>query len=245
MEYLFALVYHLTGEQFWVARFLTWCMFIAGVIGLYLWVKEWLHNPTIAYYTSIIFLFIPELFFHCINPLPDILALSSSIWGLYFYQKFQQNKTWQDILICTLFTTLAGLTKIQYLAIGFFMVSIFFLSLKTYTHKDILKLSILGIFSTISSLTWYWYARYLIRKSGLYDFGIEFRPARDFNLVVEILQKNIISDLPELLLGFSSFVLFIFGLIHIRAVSVHKKYFIPLLVWSIVLLLYHFVELGQ
>lgn len=245
LEYLFAIVYHITGEKYWIARFLTWCIFVAGVIGLYLWVNEWLQSKPIAYYTAVIFLFIPELFFHCINPLPDILALSASIWALYFYQRFNQNRTWKNVLICTFFATLAGLTKIQYLAIGFFMVTIFFISWQTYTYKDILKLTVLGICSVVVPLSWYRHAVYLIRTSGLYDFGIEFRPAKETKLIVEILEKNIISDLPELLLGFSSFVLFVYGLIRIKEVIKQRKYFLPILVWSIALLIYHFVELTQ
>jgi len=245
MEYIFALTYHITGERFWVARFLTWCMFIAGVLGLYAWIKAWLGDEKMAYYSAVIFMFIPELFYHCINPLPDILALSASTWALYFYVKFQEHKTWQNILFCTLFATLAGLTKIQYLAIGFFMVTVFFMNIRRYSMSDILKLGIFGITTVGVSLLWYKYAVYLIRTSGLFDFGIEIRPAKDWKLIREILEQNIISDLPELLLGFTSFVFFVYGLLYIKKVAQHKAYFIPVLVWSMALLLYHFIELSQ
>lgn len=245
MEYVFALAYHITGERFWVARFLTWCMFIAGALGLFAWIKAWLNNENIAYYSTVIFMFIPELFYHCINPLPDILALSASIWALYFYVKFQQNKTWQNILFCTFFATLSGLTKIQYLAIGFFMITIFFMRIRSYSWLDLLKLSIFGIITVSVSILWYRYAIHLIRSSGLSDFGLETRPAKEWKVIQEILEQNIISDLPELLLGFTSFILFVYGLFHIRTVIRQKLYFIPMLVWSIALILYHAIELSQ
>jgi hypothetical protein len=245
MEYIFALTYHITGEQYWVARFLTWCMFIMGVLGLYAWIKIWLNHENIAYYSAAIFMFIPELFYHCINPLPDILALSAGIWAMYFFSRFQQQKTWKHILFCTLFATLAGLTKIQYLAIGFFMVTVFFMNIRTYSRLDIVKLGLFGTITVGLSLLWYKYAVYLIHTSGLLDFGIEIRPAREWNVIKEILKQNLISDLPELLLGFTSFVLFLYGLTHIKKAIAYRQYFIPILIWSIALLIYHGVELSQ
>lgn len=245
MEYVFALAYHITGEQYWVARFLTWCMFIAGVLGLYAWLQAWLKHENIAYYSTVVFMFIPELFYHCINPLPDILALSASIWALYFFTQFQEHRTWKNIILCTFFATLAGLTKLQYLAIGFFMITVFFINIRTYKWTEWVKLGIFGTVTVSVSLLWYKYAVYLIKTSGLHDFGIELRPAKEWKLIREILEQNIISDLPELLLGFTSFILFIYGMLHIKRVILHKAYFIPVLVWSIALLIYHGIELAQ
>lgn len=245
MEYTFALAYHITGEKFWVARFLTWCIFMAGALGLFAWLKVWLNHEKTAYYSTIVFMFMPELFFHCINPLPDILALSASIGALYFFIRFQQYRTWKNILFCTFFATLAGLTKIQYLAVGFFMITIFFMNIRTYKWVEFLKMGVFGVSTVGISLIWYKYALYLIRTSGLRDFGIEIRPATEWKVIKEILEQNIISDFPELLLGFTGFILFVYGLAYIRRAAAYKQYFIPVLIWSVALLIYHGIELAQ
>jgi hypothetical protein len=104
-----------------------------------------------------------------------------------------------------------------------------------------------GVLATVVIvLSWYYYSLKLIAQSGLHDFGIEMRPETNLQNAIPILIKNIISDLPELLLNYASFILFCTGLyIFFKNKKWKHTYSFALGIWVFVLVIYHLLELKQ
>lgn len=254
-EYGLASLYKLTGESNRVHRYYSMVIFYIGAIGLFYLLQTIFTNYTVATIGVFSYLFSPELFYHQINALPDILALTSSIWGFYYFIKWLKNN--QDttrlipdpgnLLAAIIFTTLAGLTKLQYLAIGFPIAVFFFSQKRFYTNKRLILYA--GIYCLISvsiPIFWYIHAARLIEQSGLRDFGIELRPETNLSKAFEILSKNITSYLPETLLNFASFVLLLAGgYFIIRQKAYNNPWFPPFLVYAVALCAYHLIELRQ
>lgn len=252
-EYILAVFYKVFGEKFWIHRVFSLITFIWGGLGLMLLINEISKNRSAGKIGIIGWLFSPELFYHEISALPDILALSLSVWGFYYFVRWTKQliENRDSInhfyyLLAVLTTVLAGLTKLQYLAIGF-PIAIFFFMQYTRMRLNIwILVSIYGLLSVLIPLYWYYRATQLIKSSGLSDFGIELRPETDFLKGVQILTDNIISWLPETILNFASFSLLIIGLFYFfRKKHFTNPWLIPFLAYAVILLFYHLIELRQ
>ena len=191
----------------------------------------------------------PVLFYHSINALPDILALSASIGGLYYFLKWNKSFEIKWVLLSLFWTTLAGLTKLQYLAIGFPIITLFIQGMfqRRYSINIILITIAYGIIACITSISWYIYAAKLIETSGLADFGLILRPVYRLDKIIEIVLYNIFKDLPEYILGFTSVIGFGVGLYTTFKKKFFKNstYFLPFLVWCIALIVYYALEIEE
>ena len=254
-EFLLASAYHLFGEQFWVHRCFSLLLYILGAFGMYALVFAFWQNRLASGFAFWAWLWSPELFYHGINALPDILALTASIWGLYFfikwfYHQLGQHPIKQPFVYYTLglgLITLAGLTKIQYLAVGFPIAGLVLLhgrKLKNLLHW--IWLAIFAVTSVGLTLGWYAYAVELIQTSGLAEVGLEFRPAGNWMQVWYILQKNLTSDLLELLMNYACSLVFLVGCFFVfQRRTWRRAAILPFLIWGLGLLAYHIIELSQ
>lgn len=247
-EYIVALEYKVFGEKNWVHRLTSLIIFFAGIWGMYL-LTELLFNSRV--YAAIVawgLSWSPLMFYHSINALPDVLALSASIWGLYGFVKWQHTKNISSLLISILGLTLAGLTKLQFLAVGFPIAVWVLQSIKQkqYTGKNYIQLGVLGIISVSVPVAWYVYANHLIDVSGLEDFVITFRPENDLAEALSILRRNILQDFPEFILNYAGFVFLLLGLVALIKFRLYKHSLFPaVLVWATGLIAYHIIELHQ
>jgi hypothetical protein len=146
------------------------------------------------------------------------------------------------------FTTLAGLTKVQYLAIGFPIAVLVISSFQKnkYSRAEILLLCVFCLVSIGLSLTWYAYAVYMIKTSGLSDFGISFKPAQSLTIGLGILWRNIYTHFTEQLISIPNLIPFFLALylvIKEKAVQLEKIWMYGL--WAAGLLAYHIIELHQ
>lgn len=251
-EYILASLYQLFGEEFWVHRYLSFIIFLFGGCGLYLLFRHLFAEEIISRIAFIAYLFSPELFYHQINALPDILALSASIWGFYLFilwfdfEKPFSAKAWFFIITATFFTTLAGLTKLQYLAIGFPIAVYFLLRYRKLNLTQWITSGVYAGISVIMPVYWYLHAAEMIKKTGLADFGLEFRPETNLSKAFDILSKNIYSWLPETILNFASFTLLLIGVYYIfKKKAFSHKWFAPFLIYALALIAYHLIELKQ
>ena len=188
------------------------------------------------------------MYYHGVNALPDILALTASVAGLYWFMRWRAERRPITLLLSLLATTLGGLTKLQFLVIGF-PIAVFVLCdlwQRRYSRAELAQLLAFAVLSVGVTLAWYAFALQLITSSGLTDFGLETRPAADVATGLFILKRNLISDLPEVLLGYGALVLFGVGLWRLaRHLPVRHPWFGPGLAWGLALLAYYFIELSQ
>jgi hypothetical protein len=188
----------------------------------------------------------PELFYHSINALPDILAFASALSGLYFFLKWDDSRKIHFIFWAILFTTIAGLTKLPNLIIGFPIAAIVIKGLiqKKYISRDFLLLALFALVSLGISFTWYFYSIKLQEDSGLMDFALFVKPLEDWTKALPILERNLISDMIELFLNFAGFALFCFGLLSIfKNKKWHSVWFIPVMAWIAGMLIHYLINL--
>lgn len=261
-EYIVALGYKLFGEHNWVHRLISLLISFWGAIGMYYLSKLLLKNEIAAGVAALAYTYSPDLYYFGFSALPDILALASSVWGLYYFIKwFQFQKEHQDtsnstrysilnthslhFSLALLLIILAGLTKLQFLAIGFFIAP-YVLSHSSTAKKRLVPLVLFGITACLIPLLWYRRSVELIKSSGLDDFGITFRPESDLKKGLQTILQNLLSDLPDLLLNYASFILFLISIYFFFKNKFWKStWFLPMLVWTIALISYHIIELAQ
>ncbi|MBG8554421.1 ArnT family glycosyltransferase [Hymenobacter guriensis] len=248
-EWTVAAAYQTLGFHESLPRLINWLIFAAGVVACFGLVRELSGSVGLAAVAAWALAWSPELFYHSINALPDVLALSASLGGLYFFLRWYRGsgsaKAYSAALLLTI---LAGLTKLQYLAIGA-PIAVLVLRDLWQWRLTVSRGAWLALFAGLAvgvPLLWYAYALRLIQESGLADFGLELRPAESLVAGLKTLRDNLISDLPELLVGYSGAVLLALGLVAlVRGRYARRWWFGPLLAWAAVLLAYHLIELRQ
>ena len=244
-EYVLAISYKIFG--FHNANHRLWSLLISclGAIGMFLLTRKLLNNELAAGFSALAYCFSPDLFYFGFSALPDILALACSLWGLYLFLEWYDSGKFGPYILSLLLICLAGLTKIQFLAVGFFIAPLVLLNKKASLEK-IWGLLFFGAIAVIIPLAWYKYAVDLIKSSGLEDFGITFRPEKDFMNGLQTIFKNLSNDLPDLLLNYASFLLFIFSIyLFFKKQFWKNRLFIPMLCWTLALIIYHIIELAQ
>lgn len=247
-EYLLAILYKIFGFHTWMARVFSLTVFSIGIVFVYLIFEKLFHERIIAGVAAFAFTWSAELFYDSIIALPDILALMLYVAAFYFFLRWKESKFISWLLLFLFSTMLAGLTKLQYMAV---LVPVSIIVWMEIRSRKISNPSAITFFILVSAViavgvSWYIHAVHLIESSGLRDFGIEFRPATNIFTAVGILERNLVSDLPELLLNYSGFILFITGcyFCFTKKLTRHPL-FLPLLGWGVVLFLYHIIELRQ
>ncbi len=214
-EWGLAQVYRLTGEHYPVQR--GYSLLISGftLVFVYYFFRKYMDDAVAGIMAAWMCCWSPEWFYHGMNALPDILAFMCGAGALAAFMKWREIKKRRYAIITMLLITLAGLIKIQYGILGTIMGM---LLLNDFLQKSIrgnaFTLWIFsGLLSAITVLGWYRYANLLIVQSGLHDFVLQLRPVDNAGEALIIFQRNLISDLPELLLNYSGFMFLLTGLI--------------------------------
>jgi hypothetical protein len=227
-----------------VHRLLSLLLTIIAVIFSYRFLNNITSNKLATAITSSLLLWTPELFYHSINAIPDILALCAGFISLYFYAKKDRNEL--SITLSFLFLTISGLIKIQYLMIGIFHL-VDFIKSKSANKKLMLQdilIFICGLVCVTAVFGWYKYSLDLIEKSNLRDIGIELRPAANLSIALDTLKKNLISDFPELVFGFANTLVIIIGC-YASYFKKSNKYLFHFLGFVVIYIAYHIIELRQ
>ena len=229
-------------------RIVSFLFFGLGLYFFYSLIEYLFKSKPLAFFGMWAMSWSPVLYYHSINALPDILALAASIGGLLYFFKWNSTRSSKYILLALFWTTLAGLTKIQYLAIGFFILTIvvqYFLK-KKYKTKDLIYLVAYGAISCITSISWYLYANHLIEKSGLRDFGLVLRPLTNLVEIVKVLSYNIFIDLPEYIVGYASALPLLFGIHFLYKKKIGKHaLFLGFVIWALSLTVYYYLEIAN
>lgn len=256
-EWAVALGYHVFGETDAVPRLVSWAACMAGVAAFYGLVLLISASPLAAAAGAWALCFSPDLFYFGYSALPDVLALSSSLVALWAFVKWYQGGPSLFYLLSLAAATLAGLTKLQFLAVGFPILT-YVLVRPALARGKKLVLAVYALVASGLSLGWYAYALHLIEISGLKDFGIRFHGAENFAQGLRIVLHNWTSEVPELTLGYGAAALLVLGIAGSRwALRVDAVDFVDpvdkgvkgwkmaLWVWGLALGAYYLIELGQ
>jgi 4-amino-4-deoxy-L-arabinose transferase-like glycosyltransferase len=243
-EWILAVIYKVTGVHYWVHRLLSLLITITAITYAFRFLQNITSNKLVATVSCALILWTPELFYHSINAIPDILAICTGFISLYYYSKSDRDNIL--IVLSFLFLTISGLIKMQYLLIGVYHLIEFIkskLENKKLIKEDLIVL-IAGLLCLATVFSWYSYSLALIEQSNLRDFGIEIRSANSFQSAIATLKKNLVSDFPELVFGFANTIVIIIGC-YASLSKKSNRYLIHFLALLIIYCIYHLLELRQ
>lgn len=239
-EYGVALSYNLFGFHHINHRIIQFLIFFIGVIGIYFLCNILCSNSLASVMAAAFYAWSPELYYHGINALPDVLAMTASIWALLFYFKSKKDGLLYFIL-CFVLIAIAGLVKLQ------FLLFLIFILLDTLFDKDKIRAAAIIWFGALAGgivVNWYIYSIKLRFASNLQDYGLFLNPADSISSGLKTLKNNFIIDLPEQIFGYGAIVLIVLGII-----SFHKnaKRNAVIKLWLIfsVFFVFHLLELKQ
>lgn len=245
-EFLVACGYQAFGQQDWVHRTIQFVLFGFGLIGFYLLVWSISENRMVTAIAAWLFCWSPELIYYGITALPDVLALSATIWGFYHFNRFLKTQRSVFLLWSGFLLALGGATKLQYLAIGGAMLVAFVIHLPKLKKSSMFLASMIGVGVLAISFGWYHYADQLIKSSRLGDFVISVREFPETRKAIDILINCLQIKIPEQLIGYGASAGLLaasyFGLKNDRWKRSTSHI---LLGWSLVLLIYFLLELAQ
>jgi hypothetical protein len=247
-EWLVAGSYHVFGFHEVLPRLANWLIYMAGVVAFYHLVRLISGKAWLGGVGAWCLAWSPDFYYHGANALPDILALTASIAGLLWFAQWRVNRNGLLLVLSLVAVTLGGLTKLQYQIVGFPIAFLVMRDLvqRRFSGWELLQLAAYAVVSVGVSLSWYAYALHLMDTSGLGNFGLELRPALDLATGVHIINRNLLSDWPEILLGYGALTLFVVGLWRLlRHAPTQHLWFWPGLTWALALIAYYLIELSQ
>lgn len=195
-EWQLAGIYKLTGEHYYVARFYSAFIFSIAMLALYLILVQMGIKERTSVIGGLGLLSIPQFYYDSINAMPDIYALGLSLISAYYILKDGKQANNTSILLATILAIFAGLIKFQFL-----IIPLAFTAYQTFDAKNIARLSIYFSFVLVPVILWYQYAIELTKLNNLKEFGLWIKPI-SLETKFNTLFNNLISDVPELLIGY-------------------------------------------
>jgi len=212
-EYGLACIYKLTGFSHTAHRW--WSLFISffSISGLFLLVRSFFSETRIALFSAAFLIAIPEFYYHSINAVPDLLALSFMLWGWLFFRFWIAKAELFNWLFASILLTLAGMVKLQFLIAGV-PLGIELVKKGVFQNRRWLWSSILtALLTTAACAGWYAWARYLTFKDWLNEFVHDVRIPDSVSTFFRQWFQNAWSDVPETWVGYVMLPLLLLGLI--------------------------------
>ncbi len=245
MQWLVAGIYKLFGNHLIISRIFMFIVGLLSIFGMYKLLMGIFRNVSLALIGAWAFNFSPSFYYYTINPLPDNLALCFSIWGLALFFTWIRREQNYLLLFSGLFLSIGTLCKLPFIL--YFSVPLVYF-LKDISNNGFYKKAIVNIIMVfafgILPLAWYisviphWNSSGII--SGIFGGDIPLL------VVLDYLQFNLISTLPELLLNYGSLIFFLSGFYFIiKNKAFENSLFSIFFVWSLFILMYFIFEVNM
>lgn len=229
------------NDSILITRSCLWLIFLLTIVGFYKTSQLLFQSKIIAAFSTWAFTFSPLLYYYSINPIPDNLALTFSVWYMYFIIRYIDSDKKQDLFFSAIFLSLSALCKLPFIIYGASIAVLFLIKYKE--NKKEIWTSILAYYSMALLPLICWYTHVIPNwENSITTKGILATSLYD--LPLQKLFTYYISELiPFIILGPGSIILFIFGIFSIKSNKIfYKKYFfislIPPLVLGLIYVLY-------
>lgn len=244
MQWMIAATYKIFGNHLIITRIFMFLIGLLTIAGIYELVRQIFNRKLPALIAAWAFSFSPDFYYYTINPHPDNFALSCSVWGIaLFFLWVRRRNTYHLILSCFLLSlgALLKLPFILYFAVPWMYIFLSLLRKEQEKMSPVVYPAI--IFPLILSLAWYvivisyWSGNPIVK-------GI-FGNHTSFITILDYLQHNLISTLPEILLGYGSLLFFLAGFYFLFHYRIYQKKLFPVfLVWGLVIMAYFIYEIN-
>ncbi len=229
-QWVIAQVNNCFGYSVLHTRLLSFLFFVFFLAGFYKLLLKFVSKP-IALITNALVCFSPLLYYYCVNPLPDILALGFAAWSLNFFFAFVFSKQGKYFLLFSLFLMLSALVKLPYLLFG----GVFLLyAYRAISKKQIKESLIKGLTLLLMLIpVFIWYAKAIPTWTGNTVTSGVLKNSASFLQLLDYFQFNLFSSVPELLTNYAACVFLFVGIFFFfkqrRFTGETHKYFILLL----------------
>lgn len=243
MQWCVALFYKLFGNHLAITRIFCFAVTVISSLGMYKLVALLTRNRLAALCSAWLFFFSPELYFYGFNPLPDNLALCFGTWAMYYWFRHLRLRQSRDFIISCILLCLSIAVKLPFIVFGGLYLSKLFN--RNIPKRQAWRYYILRAFLVcLPALLWYalviptWKGNGIV--GGVTSGGMD--AARFF----DILQHNLFSTLPELLVNYATLPLFLTGLyVCIQSLRLRNEVHVSFLCVSVLAALYFFYEMNM
>src|ERR1044072_8264639 len=230
-QWLIAQIDKAFGYSVTWSRLGSFIIFIWLLLGFFRLLRNFF-SVELALITNALVCFSPLLYYYCICPLPDILALCFSVWSLVFFFRSLNQALWSTFLVFCFFLSLATLVKLQYALFGSVFVYYGYKNLIERRTQDLALRAMILILFMVPAGVWYTYA---IPSWGNNPItGGIFRNDKSFLRLLDCFQFNLLSTVPEVIANYACLFLLIYGIYLFfrrgRRLSIEKQYFVVLFI---------------
>jgi len=209
MQWSIAMAQKVLGEKIQVVRVIVFLIGALAVVGMYFITCYIIGDKYIALITSFLFQFSPIFYYYNITPLPDILALTSGIWYIYFMLKFRDSWEQKDLVFASIFLVCSTLAKLPYLMFAIISWIFFYELLLKKETKKVIRYAAIQVLILVPAILWY--AWVMPSWSGnpvlMGIFNVNYS-AFEF---LKLIGFHAIKFLPNKVLSFPVWVLFLLG----------------------------------
>lgn len=245
MQWIFACFYKVFGDHVIISRILTFIIGLLSVWGIYFLLYNIFKRHTIGLIGAWCFNFSPVFYYYTLNPLPDNFALCASIYGMGFFFKWIDNRKYSSIFWSAFFISIASLAKLPFIVfmggIGMYLI----LNFRKSGKNNLIKVGSVFLCFLLAPIIWYAKVVGTWQGNGIVK-GILLVNKSNISNLIDILQGNLISTLPELLINYGSLLFFFVGL---GILIFRKKYrnslFSILLFWGLSVIVYFLFEMNM
>lgn len=242
-QWLVAQMNHVLGYSVLNTRAFTFLCFVFLCFGFFKWMRLYFKEET-ALLSAYFLCFSPLLYYYCVNPLPDVLALAFAQWFLVFACRYQLSKKTEQLLIAAFFLMLAALIKLPFILFAVFLVPIL---ISGSAKKGVLKSmahACLVLCLLIPVVLWYTYAIPSWKGNGITS-GI-FGNEKSGTELLSYFWFHLVSTFPELISNYAAFPLIALGIYFgIKNLKVLFNKHLPISLTFLVVSLYFVFELNM
>lgn len=248
MQWVFSLFYRLLGQEIWIIRLLCFLIGLGAVWGMSRLAGTLFQTKGAGVWAAWTFAWSPVFFYYMVNPLPDLLALTASIWALAFFVEWRREPRDGKLWLSAGFLALATLAKLPFVlfyGLAFFWIIGWMWRTKLGDFKKLLRLASPFLVSTIPWVAWYlwvipgWAGNGVV--AGILDASWEDLPE-----ILDIFFTHLFSLLPELFLNYGSVLFFLAGFWFMVRKKVGKRgLFLPMLGWGALVICYFLFEINM
>lgn len=245
MQWLFAGVYKITGaEGVMLSRILSFIISAMSIVGLYCLISILFGVGWPGVTGAWLFTFSPSFFYHGINPMPDNFALCCSIWGLYMTFRWWESHQIKRLIWAGVWLGLSTMAKLPFIVYTLVPVYLIFITGRRNGIKMTGSIFLLFGIPIVPALAWYIWVIPHWHGNGVVQGMLNLEDG--WMTILDYLQANLISNLPELLLNYAATPLFLIGFWQV--ISKRKQWgdrTVALFVSSLAVLAYFFFEINM
>ena len=242
MQWTVAALWKITGPQLWVSRLFMFFCYCLAALALGKLVRQLLNSDAAGFVAAGGLLFSPAFYYHGINPMPDNLALCLSLWGMAWFFQYVSSGNRLHLLLGGVALAAGVAVKLPFI-VWYAAPGWYFLQ-QWWRTKTLQRLWIKGfIFFLPMLLPLSWYAWVIPQwKAHVITQGI-LGNWESLSNTLGYVAHNLISTLPELLLGYALLPLFLAGTVLFFRNQAYRRAGFPVLaVWFLALALFYVYE---